>query len=448
MKLGRMLTAAVLLAALGIVVWWSNKQEKAKEGKPAADAVRILDIPPETVKEVQIQRRGEGPTTVQLNDKGQWALTQPKPFPADASAVSGVTNTTMKLDSQRLVDPNVTDLAAYGLAPAMLEVRITRKDGKTSKLLVGENTPANDAVYVKLDGDPRLFTVSSVNKTALDKDYKDLRDRHLLNFDQEKVTKFEITAKNQSFEISRPADGDWQISKPKTMRAENLQVDELITKLKNAQMDASFTDDDAKKAGVAFAGASPVAMVKVSDPGGVKTFEVRKAKEAFYAKSSTLEGVYKVGKDVADGLDKSANDFRTKKVFDFGFNELTHVDVIDGAKSSIFDKVVDKAGGTWMSAGKKIDSTSLQAFTDKLRDLTASKFADAGFGTPAVTITVVSNQGKHREKVEIAPMASGGNFLARHDGDASFYELEANAVKELRQAAGDVREAQPEKKKK
>lgn len=447
MKLGRMLTAAVLLAALGIVVWWSNKQEKAKEGKPAADAVRILDIPPETVKEVQIRRRGEGPTTAQLNDKGQWTLTQPKAFPADASAVSGVTNTTMKLDSQRLVDPNATELASYGLAPAMIEVRVTRKDGKTSKLLIGENTPANDAVYVKLDGDPRLFTVSSVNKTALDKDYKDLRDRHLLNFDQEKVTKFEIAAKNQNFEISKPAGGDWQISKPKTMRAENLQVDELITKLKNAQMEASFTDDDAKKAEAAFAGASRVAMVKVSDPGGVKTFEVRKTKEDFYAKSSTLEGIYKVGKDIADGLDKSANDFRNKKVFDFGFNELTHVDVIDGAKSSIFDKVADKAGDTWMSAGRKIDSTSLRAFTDKLRDLTASKFADAGFGTPAVTITVVSNQGKHREKVEIAPMASGGSFLARHDGDASFYELEAAAVKELRQAASDVREAQPEKKK-
>ena len=46
------------------------------------------------------------------------------------------------------------------------------------------------------------------------------------------------------------------------------------------------------------------------------------------------------------------------------------------------------------------------------------------------------------------PASSGGKFLARHDGDASFYELEANTVKDLRQAVGDVREAQPEKKKK
>jgi hypothetical protein len=182
----------------------------------------------------------------------------------------------------------------------------------------------------------------------------------------------------------------------------------------------------------------------LTDQDGAKTFEVRKTKDDFYAKSSTLEGVYKVGKDLNDGLDKSVDDFRNKKIFDFAYNDPSHVEITDGAKTTVYDK----GGDNWFAAGKKIDSTSMQAFIDRLRDLAASKFADAGFTTPVVTLTVVSLQGKHREKVEIAPAASGGNFLARHDGDAAFYELDANVVKELRQAVGDVREAQPEKKKK
>ncbi len=45
MKWGRMVLAGVLLAGLGIAVWWSNRQEKAKEGQPAADAPpKILAI--------------------------------------------------------------------------------------------------------------------------------------------------------------------------------------------------------------------------------------------------------------------------------------------------------------------------------------------------------------------------------------------------------------------
>jgi hypothetical protein len=444
MKLGRMLIAAVLLAVLGIAVWWSNREEKAKEGKPAAGAPpRILEIGADTVRQIEIQRRGEAPTTVQFNDKGKWVLTQPKPFPADAVAVAGITNTALKLDSERVVDPNATDLPSYGLAPAQLEVKITQKDGKTSKLLIGENTPAGGAVYAKLDGDPRLFTINTTNKVAFDKDFKDLRDRHLLNFTQDKLSRVELTARHQTVEFAKTGETEWQIAKPKTMRADGMQVEDLVQKLRNASMDAGFSDDDAKKAVAAFGAATPVALVKLTDQDGAKTFEIRKAKDDYYAKSSTLEGVYKVGKDLGDGLDKAVDDFRNKKIFDFGYNDPTRIEITDGAKTPVYDK----SGETWMSAGKKIDSTSMQAFIERLRDLSASKFVDTGFTTPVVTLTVVSNQAKHREKVELAPAASGGNFLARHDGDASFYELGADVVKQLRQAVGDVREAQPEKKK-
>ncbi len=56
------------------------------------------------------------------------------------------------------------------------------KNGKTSKLLIGDNTPAGSAVYAKLDGDPRLFTMGTYSKTAFDKEAKDLRDKRLLPF--------------------------------------------------------------------------------------------------------------------------------------------------------------------------------------------------------------------------------------------------------------------------
>ena len=35
-----------------------------------------------------------------------------------------------------------------------------------------------------------------------------------------------------------------------------------------------------------------------------------------------------------------------------------------------------KGGDDWFSNGKKMDSTSVQSFLDKLRDLAASKFID------------------------------------------------------------------------
>jgi len=59
MKWGRMLAASVLLAGLAGVLWWSNRQEKAKEGKPAADAPpKILALAADTIKRIEIRHRG------------------------------------------------------------------------------------------------------------------------------------------------------------------------------------------------------------------------------------------------------------------------------------------------------------------------------------------------------------------------------------------------------
>jgi hypothetical protein len=438
-----MLMAGVLLAGLGIALWWSNRQEKAKEGKPAADAPpKILALAAGTVNQIEIKHRGEDPVTIKFDANGKWEMTSPKPMAADTAAVVSMTSAASNLDSERVVDPNVADLAPYGLAPALIEVDFSTKDGKTSKLLIGENTPAGNAVYAKLDGDPRLFTMATFSKSAFDKEAKDLRDKRLLPITQDKVSRIEITAQKQTYEFVKKGESEWQIVKPKAMRADSTQMDDLVQRLKSAEMDLSGVQDD-KKIAAAFSAAPVLAIAKVTDQDGTKTLEIRKSKDDYYAKSSAVEGVYKVSKMLGDGLDKPVDNYRNKKIFDFGFSDPTRIEVTDGAKTSVYDK----SGDSWTSGSKKMDTTSVQAFIDRLRDLSATKFADAGFTTPAVTITVVSNQGKLREKVEIAPAASGGNFLARRDGDASFYELEASVVKELRQAVGDVREAQPEKKK-
>ncbi len=48
-----------------------------------------------------------------------------------------------------------------------------------------------------------------------------------MTFNQDKLTSVAITAKGQTFEFGKNAQGDWQITKPKPMRADGLQVDDL-----------------------------------------------------------------------------------------------------------------------------------------------------------------------------------------------------------------------------
>ena len=178
-------------------------------------------------------------------------------------------------------------------------------------------------------------------------------------------------------------------------------------------------------------------LPRLRAPKVLETLEVRKDKDDYYAKSSMLDGAYKIAKDVGDGLNKSLEDFRNKKLFDFGFNDPNRLEIKDGGQT----KVIEKSGQNWTSGGKTMDSISIQYLIDKLRDLSATKLADSGFTTPTLELTVVSNDGKKTEKVQIA--AAGTNFLARRENDSSLYELDAKAVNDLREAAAGVQPPPP-----
>ena len=199
------------------------------------------------VQKLDLKKRGGDETVVQKGSGGKWELTAPQKYGADQDAVTGLVSAAANVSSDRLVDDKPADLKQYGLDAPSLEVDITQKNGKTEKLLLGDDAPGGSSTYAKLASDPRVFTVASFTKTGLDKSSKDLRDKRLLSFDQDKLSRVELAAKKQDIEFGRGKD-EWQILKPKPMRADGLQVEELVRKLKDAKMDLAAGDDDQKKA--------------------------------------------------------------------------------------------------------------------------------------------------------------------------------------------------------
>jgi hypothetical protein len=439
MRLRGLLIAAVVLAGLAVGLYLSNKQKTAEAAKPAVDSSpKILALSESEISKVVLKKKGAEDTILERNNAGKWQLTSPKPFLADQDTAGQFVNSASTVNSDRLVEDKASDLASYGLQSPNLEVDVTTKAGKTSKLKIGDDTPTNSGAYAMLEGDPRVFTVASYVKSGLDKSLNDLRDKRLLTFDQDKLSRVELIAKKQDVEFGRDKD-QWQIVKPKPLRADGLQVDELIRKLKDAKMDLAVSGDDAKKAASAFASGTVIATVKTTDASGTQQLEVRKSKDDYYAKSSA---VHKVTSDLGTGLDKGLDDFRNKKLFDFGFSEPSKIEMHAEGKSYAFQK----AGEDWNANGKKMDSTSVQSLLDKLRDLSASKFVDSGtFGNPSLDVTVTSNDGKRVEKVLISKQ--GADYIAKRENEPALYGLDTKTVDELTKAASDVKPAAPAAKK-
>jgi hypothetical protein len=148
-----------------------------------------------------------------------------------------------------------------------------------------------------------------------------------------------------------------------------------------------------------------------------------------------MEGIYKVQNDLGEAMNKAVDDFRNKKLFDFGWSDPTKV--------QIGTVTYQKSGDKWNKDGKTMDSTSMQNLIDKLRDLAATKFQDTAGGTQVFEATVTSNDGKRIEKVAINKQ--GDQYLAKRENEPSIYVLDAKPVDDLIRAAGEVKEAAPAK---
>jgi hypothetical protein len=430
-----LIVAAVILAGLTGALYWSNHHKPADTTEASTNvAPKILAIKEADISKFSLKKNGTEQVGGERNSAGHWQITSPTSLSADQSAVSSLLGTFSSLNSDRLVEEKAANLAPYGLDAPKFEVDLTEKDKRTQKLLLGDATPAGNAMYAKLDGDPRIFTMPSYDKTSIDKTANDLRDKRLLTVDPDKISQVDLVEKQQEIAFGRNKD-EWQIVKPKPLRADGTQVDELVRALTDAKMELNAADDQ-KKTAAAFGAATPLATAKVTAESGTQELQVRKNKEDYYAKSSVVEGIYKVPSRLAQALDKSLEDFRNKKLFDLGSDDPNKIEIHDGSKTYFLTR---SAEDWWSGSAKKMDPGTVQELIDKIRDLSASRFVDSGFTAPLIDLTITSNDGKRVEKVAISK--AGDNYIAKRENEPALYQLDSKALDDLTKSAGDVKPA-------
>jgi hypothetical protein len=440
MKLRGLIVAAVILAGLTGVLYWSNHHKPADTTEASADVpTKILAVNEADISKFDLKKHGAEQVAAERNSAALWHITSPAPLAADQSAVSNLLGTFSSLNSERVVEDKASSLAPYGLDAPKLEVDLTEKGNKTQKLLLGDNTPTGNGLYAKLDGDPRVFTIPKHDQTSIDKSANDLRDKRLLTVDSEKVSQVDLVAKKQEIAFGRDKD-EWKIVKPKPLRADGSEVDNLVRALTDARMELSASDDQKKNASL-FAAATPVATAKVTAESGTQELQVRKNKDDYYAKSSVVEGIYKVSSTLGQAVDKNLEDFRNKKLFDLSSGDPTKIEIRYGSKAYFLTR---SAEDWWSGSAKKMDASTVDDLIEKIRGLAGAKFVDSGFTAPLIDLTVTSNDGKRIEKVTISKAAD--NYVAKRENDPTLYQLDSKTVNDLKKSADAVKPAAPPSK--
>lgn len=434
MRIRGLVIASVVFFVLAGVLYWSEHRNPAQSTiKASADTPPpVLKLNEAAITKVELKKKDGRSLLLAKSDSGEWQIMEPRRLRADQGTVSSLLSTLSSLSSERVVEDKPANLTAYGLEQPGLQVSLSEEGNQSQKLFVGDDTPTGGAAYAMLAGDPRVYTIPSYAKNSVDKGVNDLRDKRLLTVNSDKLSRVELIAKNQDLEFGRNKE-EWQILKPKPLPADSSKVDDVVRKLSDARMDLSGAGSEPKQAAADFVHATPVVTAKLTDQSGSQELQLRKKNDTYYAKSSVVEGTYKVDSDLADALDKKLDDFLDKRLFHLGFNDPNKIEIHNGSKSYF----LTRSGADWQSDGNKMDAPSVEPLVAKLRDLTASKLLNAGFATPSIEVSVTSDDGKRTEKVLLAK--SGDHYLARREGDPTVYQLDNSSIDEFLKAVDNLK---------
>lgn len=166
--------AALIVYVFLVEAPLTPEQLSARRGTPTpTPSSYIFRFPVDELQTIIISDLRFPRRVVLERSEAGWRVTEPEDKPADMNKATGTANTLSDLLLRRTIQP-VSDLAAYGLAPARIEARMVLKNGTTYALLIGNATPDGSLYYATYTGDTtRVFLVEG----ALGYSLQNLLDR-------------------------------------------------------------------------------------------------------------------------------------------------------------------------------------------------------------------------------------------------------------------------------
>jgi hypothetical protein len=245
------LTAAA--GGLGLYAWYGVKEPDAREAEQKAVSEKLFaaheagekgedgGAPPAPVFTHLTVKASGGTTVLEREASGSWKVIAPVSAKAEASVVDGMTQTLATSSFSATVEdaPTDADLEKYGLKTPVFTVTAKGYVGDPSRertvtLYGGIENSFDGSVYVRREGDPKVYAAPGSVRWSLDKDTFTLRSKEFLGpLDEPSFQRIEVKAKANAYLLERDTGGTgWRLAKPVAVRADEVKVADLLTGLK------------------------------------------------------------------------------------------------------------------------------------------------------------------------------------------------------------------------
>lgn len=237
--------ASVLLVLAATVYWGEIKGGKKREEQKEKEE-KVLLFDKGKVESVTLLS-SHGKFQAKRSGEKDWMLESPLKVAADKLAWNNMVDSLYDLKFSRVIAEKSEDLVPYGLKDAKVKVEIAIAVEKEKKILyLGDENPVGDSLFATVGSSQKVILVPQYISSVFDKGLKDLREKKLFTFDQDKTQEIDISeAKGKKLVLKKEKDKWFIASSAKKEEADSGRVSEILNTLNFLEV-SNFIEEDPK----------------------------------------------------------------------------------------------------------------------------------------------------------------------------------------------------------
>jgi hypothetical protein len=195
-------------------------------------------------------------------DENGWAMTFPEEHRADAGRIRGLLDAIKNLRVGAFVEEEATDFGKYGLASPSTRIELNLIS-EIAVLYFGERIVSDDTekVFARRNNSPQVLELAADILDNCSVDINDWRDRSMLYFEEEDVTKLEVIsgAENTIVVRSEEDENSWRVIEPEPADADKYEVEDMLKYLGSTKVIRFISSEESGDAAKAIE--TPMAQV-------------------------------------------------------------------------------------------------------------------------------------------------------------------------------------------
>jgi Domain of unknown function (DUF4340) len=164
----------------------------------------------------------------------KWRITQPVALPADTDAVRDFLDKLQFARVKDFVAEAPASVARYGLdRPVRVTIHTGKDKDRASKaVLFGQVDAEKKGVYAMRAGESSVLLLPDDVWTNVPKNVGALRDKTVVAFDRDKISRIDLESPKGAVTVSREGD-QWEIAAPETLPADSVAINTLLSALRD-----------------------------------------------------------------------------------------------------------------------------------------------------------------------------------------------------------------------